>query len=463
MKRPSIVLISESRGEFLLVERLRERLARRGVASRHVTPLGSDLTDEEREQTSGLDVLDLQPEYLEAMRLSGPELAVAVAREQEGLTVNLRRMWQADLRSWREGYPDEQMARIALGYLRALRRILQDEEPLGLWGEDGGHLAKQIGYTLCERLSVQLWFLWAIPLPGRVVRYPDVLVSNDRAELARFEPAPEEIAYASELIDNLRENRIQYAIPRDMAMRPRRMINFARILILRYVTKPPAAQSLYPWRFARLYVTQKLNAARLRRSYSALGDTPFVFYPVHVVHDTQVSVRAHQWENQLALIQHIATSLPYGYELAIKEHPAQVGALPPDELRSLLRRRPEVRLLDPGIHAHAILPRCAAVATINSTTGFEGLFFGKPVVTFGHSPYRGLGLTFDVVDPFESPQVIVDALRAGGPARDDVIRYVAFLHRRSTPGFALSDDSGAANIEHYAEHLAGQVEQALST
>ena len=462
MTRASIVLLSEARGEFLLVERIRDALARRGIATRHVTALESDLSAGEKQQTTGLDVLDLQPEYLEAMRLSDADVADAIDREEAALGLNLRRLWQADIRSWREGYPDEQMARITVGYLRTLRRILEEEQPVGLWGEDGGHLLKQLGYSICEGFGAELWFLWALPLPGRVVRYPDILVSNDRAELDRFEPTPDEVEYATTVIEDLRGSRIGYAFPRNMAMHPRRAANFVHLLARRYVTRPPGADSLHPFRFAQLYLRQRLNAAQLRRSYHAVGDRPFVFYPVHVSRDTQISVRAHQWENQLSLIEHIAGALPFGYELAIKEHPAQVGALPPEALRALLERCSHIRLLDPGINAHAILVQCSAVATINSTTGFEALCFGKPVVTFGHSPYRGLGLTFDVVDPFESPRLFLEALRSPGPSTEDVLRYVAFLYRRSAPGFSLSDDAGDANLEHYAEYLARQFEQSSS-
>lgn len=453
----SITLVSEARGEFLLVEGLRRSLARRGVPTRHITALRSDLSNGEAEGVPELVVIDQQPEYREAALLGSSELSAAVEREQEALGLNLRRVWQADLRCWRERYPDERMARITLGTLASLRRVLDEARPAGLWGEDGGHLVKQLAYALCPHLGVRLLFLWAIPLPGRIIPYSNVLVTNDRTELARFEPSPDERAYADDLVEGLLAARIQYAIPRDMALRPRRVVNVTRLVMQSHLTRPPGAESLYVGRFARLYLSQRANAARLSRWYRPLGDRPFVFYPVHVAHDTQVAVRAHQWENQLALIEHIASSLPYGYELAIKEHPAQVGALGPDELGTLLRRRREVRLLDPNLHAHAVLPRCAAVTTINSTTGFESLVFGKPTVTFGHSPYRGLGLTFDVTDAFETPSLIAGALRSDGPAREDVVRYVAFLRHRSSPGFPLSDDSSELNVENYAAHLAREV------
>lgn len=455
-----MILLSEARGEFVSVERVREGLAHRGIVARHLTALGSDLQPEEAAR-SGVDVLDRQPEYVDAMKLAGLELAEAIDREEQTLGLNLRRVWQADLRSWREHWPDERMARIAVGYARALRRIFEEEDPVGVWGEDGGHLLKQLGYALCRDPRPQLWFLWAGPLPGRAVLYSDVLASNRKEDLQRFVPTAEEKSYAADFIESVRESRVQYAIPRDMTMHPRRISNFAHLLVRRYATRPPGADSLHPWRFAQLFLRQRRNAARLRRTYRAVGERPFVFYPVHVAHDTQISVRAHQWQNQLALIEHIAASLPFGYELAIKEHPFQVGALPPGELRALLRRRPEIRLLDADIHAHSIIARCAALATINSTAGFEALFFGRPVITFGHSSYRGLGLTFDVVDAFDTPTLLAAAVRSGGPDPDEVVRFVSFLHRRSMLGFPLSEDLSEENLDHYVDRLAHEFTRAL--
>jgi len=176
----------------------------------------------------------------------------------------------------------------------------------------------------------------------------------------------------------------------------------------------------------------------------------------------QISIRAPQWENQLALIEHVASSLPYGFDLVIKEHPFEVGALPLGRLRHLLRRHPEVRLVDPSVHAHEVLRRCSAVTTINSTTGFEALFFGRPVVTFGHGPYRGLGLTHDVESAFDTPMHLEHALHGGPPSEDDVTRLVVFLLRNSYPGVSLAYDVGDENALRHAEMFDALAERSTS-
>jgi hypothetical protein len=264
-------------------------------------------------------------------------------------------------------------------------------------------------------------------------------------------PTEDERAFAESFLADIRASRVQFATPRDLAFRPQRAVRFARLLLDRYVRRPPGSTSLHPFYFGRAYLRQRLTRAALRTEYEPVGERPFVFFPIHAGFDAQISIRAPQWENQLALVEHLADSLPYGYELAVKEHPFEVGALPVGRLRRLISRRGDVRLLDPSIHAHSVLRACSAVATVNSTTGYEALFYRRPVVTLGHSPYRGLGLTHDVEDPFETPQRLLDALTAGAVAEDEVIRLVAFLLRHSFPGVSLAYDVGAENVERHAE------------
>jgi hypothetical protein len=449
------VLVSEARGEFLMVERIRAELERLGRPAVHVTPHADDVTELEQRET-GAVVLERHPEYRRAAALSAAALREAVDEEQDSLGVNLRRLWRADLRCWREGYPDEAMARITIGSLRAWREVLGGlGEVAGLWGEDGGHLAKRAAFTLAEAgRTVPLVFVYVSPLPGRLLVLDNALNLYDPQAFADVVVTDDDRDYAAEVLEDVRASRVQFAVPRDLSFRLARVVRFAGLVGDRYVRRAPGARSLYPFGFARAYARQRAGRAVLRLSYRQLGPRPFVFHPIHAGFDAQISVRAPQWENQLALVEHVASSLPYGYELAIKEHPFEVGALPTSRLVSLLRRRPEIRLLDPTIHAHRILPRCAAVTTINSTTGFEALFFGRPLVTFGNGPYRGLGLTTDVHDPFDTPRALLRALTEPPPSEEDVTRLVTFLHRRSRPGRSLAYDVSNANITRHAELLA---------
>lgn len=458
--RGTVLLVSEARGEFTMVEGIRTELGRLGVRTLHVTAHSSDVTSEEL-AFSGAFALDLQPAFREALAAAPDELVERARAAESKLEANLRRIWQADLRSWREGEPDESMARLALGYLAAWETILAEGAPIALlWGEDGGHLAKRTSFLLAERLGIPLAFLYVSPLPGRMLHLDNALNRFERGSFERVDPTPDERAYAERLLADVRASRVQFATPRDLGFGPRRIARLGRMLVERYVTRPPGAASYYPWRFARQYGRQHVVRAALRASYRPVGEFPFVFHPIHAGFDAQITIRAPQWRDQIALVEHVAASLPYGYELAIKEHPFEVGALPAARLLALLRRRPEIRLLRPTIHAQEVLRACSAVTTVNSTTGFEALFYRRPVVTFGHSPYRGLGLTHDVESTFDTSAILLRALQGDAAPEDEVIRLIAFLHRHSFAAVSLTYDTSGDNLRRYAEFFATLVAHA---
>jgi hypothetical protein len=448
------VLISEARGEFLIVERIREELARRDVPSVHVTAHADDVGEGEV-VSSGAIVLDRHDAYRRALALDAAALPDAVAAEQRALGANLRRVWQADLRSWRMGYPDDEMARISLASLAAWRVVLGELGAIrGIWGEDGGHLAKRSAFLVAEACDVRTVFVYVSPLPERLMVLDNPLSRFSRSAFDETEASPDERAYAEELLDDVRASRVQFAVPRDLSFGVGKIGRFAGLLLERYVRRSPGFASVHPWYFGRRYLRQRVGRASLAFRYEQIGERPFVFYPIHAGFDAQISVRAPQWENQLALIDHLAASLPYGYELAVKEHPFEVGALPLAQFHGLVRRKPEIRVLDPSIHAHRVLRACSAVATVNSTTGFEALFFQRPVVTFGHGPYRGLGLTHDVQDPFDTPQAMLAAVSSPPVDSEALVRLVAFLKRNSFPGRSLAYDAGAENIARHADIFA---------
>lgn len=449
--RGRIILTSEARGEFLMVEGIRRELTARGWESVHVTDRSDDAGSREL-QRSGAVALNLHPSIVAARSIPATQLVDRIAQAERELGgVNLRRLWRADLRSWREGADDNAMARLTLGYLAAWRDILAAAAPVqGLWGEDGGHLIKRVPFLLGD---LRPWSIQMIPIPGRVIVVDNEMNRLDPSGVASTVPTIDERATAEDLIAQVKASSLDFSNPRDMSFRPGRLVRFARLLTRRFVTRPPGSASLHPLRFARMYVRDRVTTGVLDRSYRPVGEKPFVFYPIHFGSDIQITLRAPQWENQIALIEHLAASLPFGSELVVKEHPFGVGSLPLAPFRALLRRRPEIRLVRPTTHAHALLRQCAAVATVNSTTGFEAMMFGKPVVTFGHGLYRGLGLSIDVGDPFETPWALRQALDMTPPDEADVVRLLVFLHRSSFPGRPLALDPSAKNLVAYGALL----------
>jgi hypothetical protein len=139
-----------------------------------------------------------------------------------------------------------------------------------------------------------------------------------------------------------------------------------------------------------------LNPARARRVNRALGpgylgvqDLPgrdYVFYPMHHEPEMSLSVQSRSYLNQIEVVRNIAQSLPVGWEVLIKEHPASMGRRPLSYYRKLLAV-PGVRFMDPGVNSREIVGHARIVITISGSIGFEAVVRGKPVICFGHASY----------------------------------------------------------------------------
>lgn len=121
----------------------------------------------------------------------------------------------------------------------------------------------------------------------------------------------------------------------------------------------------------------------------------YLYYPLHVPHDFQLFVRSPEFKNQEWLIEHLSNSIPYGYKLYVKEHPAAIGANRYFATISYLRNK-YVRLIHPKVNSHTLIRNSSAVITVNSKVGVEAIMQRKPVVVLGSAFYRGQGVTLDV-------------------------------------------------------------------
>ena len=115
--------------------------------------------------------------------------------------------------------------------------------------------------------------------------------------------------------------------------------------------------------------------------------------------------------NQLEVIRYIAKSIPINYVLYVKEHPLQKIKL----WRSIedykkIKSIPNVRFLHPSVNAQEVLEKSQGVIAISGATGFEALFYHKPVFLFGDEYYDKLSMVTKVEKIIDLPQIIKSAL-----------------------------------------------------
>lgn len=130
--------------------------------------------------------------------------------------------------------------------------------------------------------------------------------------------------------------------------------------------------------------------ADVGQTTAPLPDTPFLFCPLQVPNDSQVTLFA-GWtggmDGFLRALTQAAAKLPPGWHLRIKEHPS---ARTPLNLAPLLATGRVI--LDNQTDSFAQLQASQAVVTLNSSMGLQAFFHDKPVITLGRAFFARQGL-----------------------------------------------------------------------
>jgi len=151
--------------------------------------------------------------------------------------------------------------------------------------------------------------------------------------------------------------------------------------------------------------------------------------------------------DQLALIEFLCRSVPHTHLVAVKEHPAMVGAIDASRMLDLMQRYDNLRLLPPSTNNYEVL-RCAdVIVSINSKSGAEAALIGKPVVVLGDAFYRNSPLVRRVDNLRDLPQIVDEALGAAqNQCADLVPRYFAEVWRRCYAGELYVTDERNVDI-----------------
>ncbi|WP_151718303.1 capsular polysaccharide export protein, LipB/KpsS family [Gemmobacter serpentinus] len=179
-----------------------------------------------------------------------------------------------------------------------------------------------------------------------------------------------------------------------------------------------------------------------------LPQTPFLFCPLQVPDDSQVTLFA-GWCGGMAgflkAIGQAAQALPEGWHLRLKEHPSAKTSLA-EPLAPLIATGRVV--LDNATDSFAQIAACRGVVTLNSSMGLQAFFHDKPVVTLGRAFFNLPGLVHHA-----DSQIALDALFATPAALDydESLRaaFIAWLGQVYYPRFAWSE-GGAADCDRDA-------------
>ena len=128
-----------------------------------------------------------------------------------------------------------------------------------------------------------------------------------------------------------------------------------------------------------------------------LENEKFIYFPLQSEPEASILTNTPFYSNQINLIEVIAKSIPINYVLYVKEHPFQKHKLwrSIDDYKKI-KNIPNVRFLHPSVNAQEILEKTQAVISISGATGFEALFYHKPIIMFGDEYYDKLSMVIKI-------------------------------------------------------------------
>ena len=151
----------------------------------------------------------------------------------------------------------------------------------------------------------------------------------------------------------------------------------------------------------------KKNIAKIRIYGQIEPGQKYIYFPFHFTEDAQVRLKYPEGYNQYELIRNMSRNLPIDIKLLVKEHPAYAGGFSLKELRDL-SKHPNIVVLHPDISSKEIFEHIDFVITINSTVGYEALFYDKIVITMGSSFYESFPGVINMKDVREIYNLLRD-------------------------------------------------------
>ena len=128
-----------------------------------------------------------------------------------------------------------------------------------------------------------------------------------------------------------------------------------------------------------------------------------VFFAMHFQPEQSTLVGGIMHANQVALVEVIAKSLPLGYTLVLKEHPAGRGSRPAWQYRHMASF-PNVQFSD--LPSKEIAACSDAVITITGTIAIEAMALDKPVVMLGCSFFDYAAVLYRTPHASELPSIL---------------------------------------------------------
>lgn len=181
----------------------------------------------------------------------------------------------------------------------------------------------------------------------------------------------------------------------------------------------------------------------------------YAFFPLQVEPEMATSLFSQFYTDQLWLIKQVARALPINFKIYVKEHPGMYGYRP-RSFYAELKKIPNLKLMRPAETGFNLIHGAKIIATLTGTTGWEGILFKKPVITFGDVFYNLLPMAEKCENINDLPRLIKKQLENFHYDEAALINLITSIYKESVDLdlIKLWMIEGGAHIEQHREQLA---------
>ena len=189
---------------------------------------------------------------------------------------------------------------------------------------------------------------------------------------------------------------------------------------------------------------QRIKGTRLsmseERAHSSTADTtmPFIYFPLHFQPEATTSAKGRHFYRLREAVAFLASELPQGWTLIVKEHPHQWRRLlpRPTGFYQQLAEIPNVQLIHHSEDNNRLVAAAQAVACVShSSITAHAFSTGTPVISLGHSHFKSAH-GYYCVDSQVSLQLAVRDIAEHKirPSAKDVESFIASLELSTFEG-----------------------------
>lgn len=214
-----------------------------------------------------------------------------------------------------------------------------------------------------------------------------------------------------------------------------------------------------PLRLLSFYVKRLLYKSYCEVVAQALPETPFVVYFMHYQPERSSLPEGLLFVQQWLAVRLLSWSLPAGWTLVVREHPTtwlqplDITARTPSLYREIALL-PNTKVCSMDADTFEVIDKCAAVATLTGSVGFQSLLRNKPVIAFGLPAYKDHPACFSVSSLAELQKalgVIQGEDLASRFSDAALIEYLSWIERNSFCADPNETDWLEARLKNFSE------------